>query len=435
MEKLNHAEVVNLLIQLSLMLGVGRLLAELFRVFKQPAVVGEIIAGIILGPTILGALSPDTFDWLFPSTGPSAIALDGFIQLSVILLLFIAGLEVELHIVWQQGKQALLTSLFALVVPFLSGFLVTYYFPDFFNLSGGGEQRLVFALFIGTTMAITALPVIARILMDLSLFKSGMGMLIIASAMINDLLGWLIFTVVLSMMGTTTGMAVWQTVLLTIGFTLLMLTFGKGLINKGLPWINKKMSWPGGVLSMAMAFCLLAAAFTEFIGIHAIFGAFIIGVAVGDSQHLTERAKEILHHFINNIFAPLFFVSIGLHINFVSSFNLSLVLVLIVLAFAGKVSGAYFGARQGGLEPSKALAVGFAMNTHGTLEVILGAIALEAGLINDEIFVAILVMVIFTIVTSAPLMRACLQWKTSAGKSPVVNASTSEPESPAAESS
>jgi Kef-type K+ transport system membrane component KefB len=410
MEKLNHAEVVNLLLQLSLMLGVGRLMAELFRVFKQPAVVGEIIAGIILGPTILGALSPETFGWLFPNTGPSSIALDGFIQLSVILLLFIAGLEVELHIVWQQGKQALLTSLFALTVPFVSGFLVTYYFPDFFKLESGSDP-LVFALFIGTTMAITALPVIARILMDLSLFKSGMGMLIIASAMINDLLGWLIFTVILSMMGTTTGMAVWQTILLTIGFTIGMLTLGKGLINKGLPWVNKKMSWPGGVLSIAMAFCLLAAAFTEFIGIHAIFGAFIIGVAVGDSQHLTERAKEILHHFINNIFAPLFFVSIGLHINFVSSFNLSLVVVLIVLAFVGKVSGAYFGARQGGLEAPKALAVGFAMNTHGTLEVILGAIALEAGLITEEIFVAILVMVIFTIVTSAPLMRACLQWQ------------------------
>ncbi|MDF9795491.1 Kef-type K+ transport system membrane component KefB [Catalinimonas alkaloidigena] len=411
MEKLNHAEVVSLLIQLSLMLGVGRLMAELFRVFKQPAVVGEIIAGIILGPTILGAISPEAFQWLFPSSGPTSIALDGFIQMSVILLLFIAGMEVELHIVWQQGKQALLTSLFALTVPFIIGFLVTYYFPDFFSLSSDSEQRLVFALFIGTTMAITALPVIARILMDLSLFKSGMGMLIIASAMINDLLGWLIFTVILSMMGNSAGMAVWQTILLTIGFTLGMLTLGKGLINKGLPWINKKMSWPGGVLSIAMAFCLLAAAFTEFIGIHAIFGAFIIGVAVGDSQHLTERAKEILHHFINSIFAPLFFVSIGLHINFVSSFNLPLVVVLIVLAFVGKVSGAYFGARSGGLERPQALAVGFGMNTHGTLEVILGAIALEAGLISDEIFVAILVMVILTIVTSAPLMKYCLQWQ------------------------
>ncbi len=411
MEKLNHAEVVNLLIQLSLMLGLGRLMAELVRAFKQPAVVGEIIAGIILGPTILGAVSPETFQWLFPASGPSSIALDGFIQLSVILLLFIAGLEVELHIVWQQGKQALLTSFFALTVPFLSGFLFTYYFPGIFRLDANGEQHLVFALFIGTTLAITALPVIARILMDLSLFKSGMGMLIIASAMINDLLGWLIFTVILSMIGTSTSMAVWQTVLLTIGFTLFTLTFGKALINRGLPWINRKMSWPGGVLSMAMAFCLLAAAFTEFIGIHAIFGAFIIGVAFGDSQHLTERAKEILHHFINNIFAPLFFVSIGLYINFVSSFDLTLVVAFIVLAFLGKVSGAYFGARQGGLAPPRALAVGFAMNTHGTLEVILGAIALEAGLINDKIFVAILVMVIFTIVTSAPLMRFCLQWQ------------------------
>jgi Kef-type K+ transport system membrane component KefB len=188
-----------------------------------------------------------------------------------------------------------------------------------------------------------------------------------------------------------------------------MLTIGRTLINAGLPWVNRKLSWPGGVLSISLVVCLLAAAFTEAIGIHAIFGAFIIGVVVGDSQYFTERAKEILHHFINNIFAPLFFVSIGLHINFVDSFSLGLVIAVIVLAFLGKVSGAYVGARVGGLPRARALAVGFGMNTHGTLEVILGSIALEEGLINDQVFVAILIMVVVTILTSAPLMKYCVQ--------------------------
>jgi Kef-type K+ transport system membrane component KefB len=157
-----------------------------------------------------------------------------------------------------------------------------------------------------------------------------------------------------------------------------------------------------------MVFCFLAAAFTEYIGIHAIFGAFIIGVALGDSEHMTERAKEIVHQFINNIFGPLFFVSIGLYVNFVANFNLTIVLVLILMALTSKLAGSYIGARLGGLRKHQSLAVGFGMNTHGTLEVILGTIALNNGLITEEIFVAIVIMVIASILISAPLMKYSL---------------------------
>lgn len=394
--------------QLSVMLIAGRVLAEVARQLKQPSVVGEIFAGIILGPTILGTIDPETFVMLFPDTGPSSLVLDGIIQVAVVLLLFIAGLEVDLQIVKQQGKQAVLTSLCSLVLPFTLGFIFPYYYPEFFGFYHE-DKVLVFALFIGTTMAITALPVVARILMDLNVFKTSLGMLIIASAMVNDILGWLIFSVILSMMGTTGGgMGIGTTVALTLGFTLLMLTFGRGLINKTLPWINRKLAWPGGLLSLAMASCFLAAAFTEYIGIHAIFGAFIMGIALGDSQHMTERAKEIVHQFINNIFAPLFFVSIGLYVNFVESFNPLLVLAITVIAFTGKITGATIGARLGGFSKYRALAVGFGMNTHGTLEVILGAIALQEGFITNEIFVSIIAMVIISIVSSAPLMKYSL---------------------------
>lgn len=409
MDKLAHNEVINLLIQLSVMLIAARVLAEVARQLKQPSVVGEIFAGILLGPTILGTIDPNAFIFLFPETGPSALVLDGIIQVAVVLLLFIAGLEVDLHIVKQQGKQAILTSLCSLALPFGLGFIFPYLWPEFFGFYQP-EKVLVFALFIGTTMAITALPVVARILMDLNVFKSSMGMLIIASAMVNDILGWLIFSVILSMMGTAEkGMGIGTTIALTIGFTLLMLTVGRGLINKSLPWVNRKLAWPGGLLSLSLALCFLAAAFTESIGIHAIFGAFIIGVALGDSQHLTERAKEILHQFINNIFAPLFFVSIGLYINFIESFNPLLVLAITVIAFSGKITGATIGARLGGFSKFRALAVGFGMNTHGTLEVILGAIALHEGFITNEIFVAIISMVIISIVSSAPFMKYALK--------------------------
>jgi Kef-type K+ transport system membrane component KefB len=408
MTKLNQQEIMSLLIQLSVMLAMGRAFAELARKLKQPAVVGEIIAGILLGPTILGTLSPDGFQSLFPP-GSSSLVLDGFVQVAVVLLLFIAGLEVDLHIVWQQGRKALYTSFFGLLIPFFFGFLFPYFFPDFFG-SGNSTNHLAFSLFMGTSMAITALPVIARILMDLGIFKSRMGMLVISSAMITDIIGWLIFSVVLGMIGKGhQNMSLSYTIVLTISFTAIMLTLGRGLINRILPWVNKKMAWPGGLLSLSLALCFIGAAFTEYIGIHALFGAFIIGITLGDSEHLSERAKEIVHQFINNIFAPLFFVSIGLKVNFLANFDWALTLAILVIAFAGKIIGSGLGTRMGGFTWRESAAAGFGMNARGAMEIILGLIALENGLINEKVFVSLVIMALVTSMTSGPIMKWVLK--------------------------
>jgi Kef-type K+ transport system membrane component KefB len=407
MENLSHQDVVNLFLQLAAMLLLARAFAEIARKFKQPAVVGELLAGIILGPTILGTLFPGFFEFLFASNPSANLALDGFVQIAVVLLLFIAGLEVELHLVWSQGKSALNISFLGLVIPFILGFIFPYYFSSFFGLAEG--DKLLFSLFMGTAMSITALPVVVRILMDMDLFKTKMGMLIVASAMVNDIIGWLIFSVILSFMGKSSSLSLLQTVGITLLFTFFMLTIGKGIINKVLPWINKKLAWPGGVLSLSMAFCFLAAAFTEWLGIHAIFGAFLLGVALGDSEHMSERAKEIVHQFINNIFAPLFFVSIGLKINFFTNFDLLLTLAIIVISFAGKIIGSGFGAFRGGFDKRESLAIGFGMNARGAMEIILGLIALEVGLINEKLFVALVIMALVTSMTSGPLMKWALK--------------------------
>ncbi|MBN8576910.1 MAG: cation:proton antiporter [Cytophagales bacterium] len=407
MTKLSQFEVMGLLIQLGTMLIMGRLFAELARKLKQPAVIGEILAGIILGPTILGMVNPAWFQSLFPA-GSASLVLDGFVQVAVVMLLFIAGLEVDLHIVLQQGRQALYTSSLGLVIPFAIGFIIPYLFPTFFGSMDAG-RHLAFALFMGTSMAITALPVIARILMDLNIFKSRMGMLVISSAMINDLIGWLIFSVVLGMIGKEQNLSVWNTVLFTVGFTAFMLTVGRWLINRGLPWVNKNLAWPGGLLSLALATCFLAAAYTEYLGIHAIFGAFIAGVALGDSQHLSERAKEIVHQFINNIFAPLFFVSIGLKVNFIKNFDLTLTVVIIAIAFAGKIIGSGWGTRLGGFSWRESMAAAFGMNARGAMEIILGLVALDSGLINERVFVSLVIMALVTSMTSGPLMKWMLK--------------------------
>lgn len=407
MESLAHKEVINLLLQLASMLILARVFAEIAQKFKQPAVVGELLAGIILGPTILGTVNPDFFEYLFQSNPSANIALDGIVQMAVILLLFIAGLEVELHLVWSQGKSAINISLLGLIVPFILGFVFPYFFASFFGFADG--ERLLFSLFMGTAMSITALPVVVRILMDMNLFKTKMGMVIVASAMVNDIIGWLIFSVILSFMGKSGSLSLFNTIGITLLFTVFMLTLGKGLINRVLPWINKNLAWPGGLLSLSMAFCFLAAAFTEWLGIHSIFGAFLLGVALGDSSHLSERAKEIIHQFINNIFAPLFFVSIGLKINFFTNFDFWLVLAVLIISFVGKIVGSGFGALRSGYPKKEALAVGFGMNARGAMEIILGLIALENGLIDEKLFVALVIMAIITSMSSGPLMKWSLK--------------------------
>jgi Kef-type K+ transport system membrane component KefB len=153
----------------------------------------------------------------------------------------------------------------------------------------------------------------------------------------------------------------------------------------------------------------MGAAFTEYIGIHAIFGAFIIGVSLGDSEHFSERAKEIVHQFINNIFAPLFFVSIGLRVNFANNFDFWLTAVIILIAFAGKIIGSGWGTRLGGFTWRESLAAAFGMNARGAMEIILGLVALENGLINEKVFVSLVIMALITSMSSGPLMKWMLK--------------------------
>ncbi|HXC04670.1 MAG TPA: cation:proton antiporter, partial [Bacteroidia bacterium] len=168
--------------------------------------------------------------------------------------------------------------------------------------------------------------------------------------------------------------------------------------------IQTKLSWPGGVLSICLGFCFLGATFTEYIGLHAILGAFIMGIAFGDSVHLHEKAREIIHQFVMNVFAPLFFVSLGLKVNFIQNFDPLLVLIVLFLAVFCKLLGASLGAYMGGFSRRKSIAVGFGLNARGAMEIILGTLALNAGLIDEKMFVALVVMALVTSIMSGPLM-------------------------------
>jgi Kef-type K+ transport system membrane component KefB len=390
------------------MLIAARLVGEFFRKFKMPLVVGELIAGVLLGPTLLGNYLPEASKYFYVSTGNVGIALNGLTTISVIMLLFVAGMEVELSIIRQQGAVAFKTSLVGLVIPMGLGYFTARYFYTWFGETDMNNV-LPFSLFIGTAMAVSALPVIARTLMDLGLFRTRIGMIIIAAAMFDDLIGWILFSVILGMMNKTAqGIDFVYTLGLTLLYAIGMLTVGRFLINKSVPWAEKNFTWPGGFLSISLGLAFLGAAFTEFAGIHAIFGAFIMGIAIGDSVHVTEKTREIVHQFVTNIFAPLFFISVGFKVNFLANFNLQIVALVFFLAVVCKLLGAGLGALWGGLSKKEALAVGFGMNARGAMEIILATLALQAKLIGEPLFVAIVIMAVLTSIMAGPMLQLLL---------------------------
>jgi Kef-type K+ transport system membrane component KefB/mannitol/fructose-specific phosphotransferase system IIA component (Ntr-type) len=402
-------DIGRFLITLSLMLFSAKALGELFSIIKQPAIIGEIIAGLLIGPSVLGTLFPAVFDWFFPA---SAFAvLEGLIILAVVLLLLVSGLEVDLGIVLKQGRTAIYVGVLGIVVPFALGFSAAYVFPDLFK-TNNSHSYFLFALFLGTALSISALPVIAKSLMDLGLFKTNLGFIILSAAMFNDVIGWLIFSLILGNLGSAhLPFSFGVTLILTLTFAFTAIVLFRKVINKIIPFLQTRISFPGGVINFIFILGLLGAAFTEYIGIHAIFGSFIIGIAIGNSAHLKEEIRDNIHQFVTNLFAPLFFVSIGLRVNFGAYFNLPLIALVLVLAFAGKVIGCSIGAYLGGMDKEDSLAVGFGMNSRGAMEIILGLIALEAGLINEELFVALVVMAVVTSIAGAPMMNYFLSKK------------------------
>lgn len=404
-------DVMAMFLALAALLGAAKLGGELMLKLDQPSVLGEILAGIILGPTVLGTFSPRVYHTIFPGSGSSVpVVLDAVTTIGVVLFLLAAGIEVDLTRVFRQGKTALLVSISGVIIPFVSGAAAAGLFPRFLGIEAGAD-RLIFALFVGTALSISALPVIAKVLMDLNLLRTDLGTVVVSSALFDDLVGWILFSLVLGLMnsGAHTWAGLRHTILLTLLYVGLMLTLGRWLIDKAMPQIQAHSTWPGGVLAFIFTLTLAAAAFTEYAGIHAVFGAFIMGVAVGESRHLRERTREHIHQMVTNVFAPLFFASIGLRANFVTNFRFGLAATVIAVACVGKIIGAGWGARRGGMDGRTALAVGMAMNARGAMEIILGVLALQSGLIRERMFVALVFMALVTSLAAGPAIHYLLR--------------------------
>jgi len=402
--KLSSAEVLSFLIIVSIILISARILGEVFRKFKQPVVVGEILAGIIIGPSLLGSAFPDLFKQVFLSQPRAYGAFDGLANIGVIMLMFIAGTEVDLKQIRKQGKQAASISLMGLGFPFILGFLCIWFFHDYI-FAVPASDKLIPSLFFGTALSITALSVIVKVLMDLDIIRTKVGGLVLTAAMIDDFLGWILFSIIIQMMNAKGSDASFTSILVVLGFVIFMMTAGRWLVDKILGLAARHLSASTGVITVGICLCMLGAVLTEYLGIRGIFGAFIIGVAVGDSKHFNLPVQHLIQQFIVNILAPLFFASVGLRVNFVTNFDLSVVLIILGIACIAKIVGAGIGSRMSGLNKNESLAIAFGMNARGSQEIVLGMLALQAKIIDERIFVGLVVMTMVTILIAGPVMK------------------------------
>ena len=384
---------VLILLQITVMLVFAHIFGGLVKRLHQPPVLGEILGGIILGSTIMGAIAPATQSELFPASGESSWMLHLIAYLGLAAFVFIAGLEVDLTCIRRQGKSTLITSISGVILPFALGFGMVMLAPRLWGVSLQDQE--LFALFMGTALSISALPVIARILMDLDLMKTELGGMIMGAATINDIIGWSIFALILSSLKTDISLS------LNLGFTAGVLVVTAGILyltDRNKAWLEAPL--PGGIIDLIALAMLAASIASEFMGAHGIFAAFLAGVILSQRSARRDLILNRTYLPVMMVLAPIYFASIGLKANFAANFDLVVVLLVFSVACIGKITGASLGAMIGGMTERKALAVGFGLNARGAMEIVLPSAALDYGLIEGRIFVALVVMALATTVIS-----------------------------------
>lgn len=407
---MTDADVTLFLLQIGVILGVAVVLGRIGRALKLPALVAELLGGLVLGPTLLGTLLPEWHAWLFPIDGPATIAREGLTRLGLVLFLFLAGLELDLSVLRQERRTVAWTSTLGMIVPFVLGFAVVMLLPGLWR-ADSSRALLFLALIVATDLSISALPVIARILLDLNLLRTRVGAVVIGSATVGDLIGWALFAMLLRAAGATTGAGPGGTLLtvaLVSGLFLLILSIGTAGGRAILLWVRNRVGASSSYLPVAIVVLLLCAVASEMIGTHAVFGAFLAGVALSRTAGAKAQVMENIRRITIEVFVPLYFVSIGLRANFAAHFDVILVLVVFAIATLGKVGGAALGATLGGKPRREAFAIAFALNARGAMGVILSSIALEYRLIDERVFVALITMAVTTSMLGASVLRRIL---------------------------
>ncbi len=403
------SHVPHLLLQLAVILATARLLALVLGRFGQPPVIGEMIAGIVLGPIVFGALAPDFHAWLFPHE--KLAALEGLSQVGLVLFMFVVGAELRAPGgVRDRLAGAGWVGTLGVVLPMLLGLAIAPALHPRF--APAGVAFWPFALFMAASMAITAFPVMARILKERGLTRSPLGQLALASAAIADAFAWIMLALVVALLSAHGG---WSDFARTLVGLVAVAAIGFGVLR---PLIAKLLARhaadgrPGGaVLSLLVVGTCAMAAATEWLGLHPVFGAFLFGACLPRDDRLLETLVERIEHVAVLVLMPVFFALAGLSttLDAFSGSGFSALLLILAAAVAGKILGAGGGARIAGLGWREAAAIGSLMNARGLMELIGMKVGLDAGVIGVEIFTMLMVMAIVTTLVASPVLTLFLR--------------------------
>ena len=390
-----HA-VFLLLVQIGLLLLVARLGAEGAKRLGLPAVVGELSAGLLLGPTVLGHYAPSLSAVLFPRETAQFHLLEAVGTLGMVLLLLLTGLETDLRLLRNLGRAAFIASLMGMVFPFATGFGLGLVMPDAYLAQP--DRRILFSFFLATAMAISAMPVIAKILMDLDLTRRNIGVVILSAGVVDDTVGWLVLSVIAGVAshGSIQFRDLIQTLVLTGVF---MLVAGFALYpfaRRSLAVITRHFRAEHSDLVFVLVITFMAAAATEWIGIHAVFGAFIAGAVFRQVPELKVDTVRRLESFTFGVLAPIFFGTVGLKVNLHILASWEMLVVVLGIACLGKLIGCTLGGLWGGLLFWESLSIAVAMNARGAMELVVATIGLSLGILNQEMFSIIVVVAIVT---------------------------------------
>jgi Kef-type K+ transport system membrane component KefB/nucleotide-binding universal stress UspA family protein len=397
--------------QIVLLIVAGRLLGEGMLRVGQPAVMGQLLAGILLGPSVLGALWPDAQQFLFPKSPEQKAMIDGLAQFGILMLLLLAGMETELALVRTVRRAAISASVAGITLPFICGFLLGQFLPE--QLLPEPDRRLVTSLFLGTALSISSVKIVASVVRDMGFLRRNVGQIILAAAIVDDTIGWIIIAITLGLAGqdSFSWLAVGQSVFGTLLFLVFSFTFGRRLVFKLIQWSNDYFRGEAPVIATILVVMGTFALITHLLGVHSVLGAFVAGILVGESPMLTKEIDRQLRGLVAGLFMPVFFGLAGLNsdLSILKNAELAVLTVgLVAIASFGKATGAFIGGWFGGLTGKESMALAMGMNARGSTEVIVATIGLSMGVLSQNLFTMIVAMAFITTTAMPPTLRWAL---------------------------
>jgi Kef-type K+ transport system membrane component KefB len=399
-------ELLVLLLQLGLLLGLALGLGRLAVYLRMPAVVGELAAGVLLGPSLFAHVLPVASAWLLPHDPIQQHLLDAVGQLGVLLLVGITGIHIDLRLMRRNGATTVRVSTGGLLIPLGLGIGLGFLLPG--ALIPTSTERPVFALFLGVAMCVSALPVIAKALLEMRLLHRKIGQLIVSAAAVDDIVGWFMLSIVsaAAATGLRAGQVGWSLVSIVV-IVVLAASVGRPAIGVTMR-LAARSAEPGVSVAAVVVLLMLGAAGTHALGMEPILGALLGGILIGSSGHLSLAALSALRTFVMAVLAPVFFATAGLRMDLTALTRpvvIGSALAALAVAVVGKFAGAYIGARASRLSHWEGLALGAGLNARGVIEVIVAMVGLRLGVLSAETYTIVVLIAIVTSLMAPPLLR------------------------------